>query len=218
MATYQQLSAEIMNWDYRFVKTSIGATLFTAWWQQIYERVWNENMTRRNITCSWPDYERTARLLMVDSNSVFITQVTNSYHKTLNEFLTTSLEKAIDSLGREIGNVGEAWQWGRSRFCFVNHIGRIRSFGIGPFTADGAPNTINALSERFGPSWRMIVELGPVVKGYGILPGGQSGNPGSRFYDNMFPIWRVGKLNELQYFQDNQTIPNNMLSTLTLKR
>jgi penicillin amidase len=30
------------------------------------------------------------------------------------------------------------------------------------------------------------------MKAFGIYPGGQSGNPGSRFYDNFIPIWAKG--------------------------
>jgi penicillin amidase len=38
----------------------------------------------------------------------------------------------------------------------------------------------------------MVVELGSTIKAFGIYPGGQSGNPGSRFYDNFIPIWAKG--------------------------
>ena len=34
-------------------------------------------------------------------------------------------------------------------------------------------------------------------KAMGILPGGQSGYPGSIFYDNMIEDWRTGKLKKL---------------------
>ncbi|MCB0618917.1 MAG: penicillin acylase family protein, partial [Saprospiraceae bacterium] len=50
-----------------------------------------------------------------------------------------------------------------------------------------------------GPSWRMIVEMGPEIKAYGVFPGGQSGNPGSPFYDNMLDEWEEGKYFELQF-------------------
>ncbi len=61
----------------------------------------------------------------------------------------------------------------------------------------GAKNTINALAESNGPSWRMVIELGKTPKGHGVYPGGQSGNPGSPFYDNMIDTWAEGKLYDL---------------------
>nr|GFC81114.1 hypothetical protein [Tanacetum cinerariifolium] len=55
----------------------------------------------------------------------------------------------------------------------------------------GGAGIVNATSERTGPSWRMVVALGPQVRAYGVFPGGQSGNPGSAAYDDMLETWRV---------------------------
>jgi penicillin amidase len=68
----------------------------------------------------------------------------------------------------------------------------------------GGGSVVNATSERNGPSWRMVVALGPQVKAYGVYPGGQSGNPGSRFYDEMLETWRVGQLHELVFLRSAQ--------------
>ncbi len=59
--------------------------------------------------------------------------------------------------------------------------------------AGGWGNTINAIKVTHGPSWRMIVHLTPETEAFGIYPGGQSGNPGSRFYDNFIDNWVIGK-------------------------
>jgi penicillin amidase len=47
----------------------------------------------------------------------------------------------------------------------------------------------------------MVVELGPEVKAWGIYPGGQSGNPGSKFYDDMVDDWLAGKPDELVFLK-----------------
>jgi penicillin amidase len=43
----------------------------------------------------------------------------------------------------------------------------------------------------------MVVELKDDTEAYGIYPGGQSGNPGSRFYDNFVDDWAAGKYYQL---------------------
>ena len=53
----------------------------------------------------------------------------------------------------------------------------------------GGVGVINAIKEDHGPSWRMVVRMDQVPEGFGIYPGGQSGNPGSRFYDNFINSW-----------------------------
>jgi penicillin amidase len=47
----------------------------------------------------------------------------------------------------------------------------------------------------------MVVELGPEVKAWGNYPGGQSGNPGSRFYEDRVDDWAAGKPYELVFLK-----------------
>ena len=65
----------------------------------------------------------------------------------------------------------------------------------------GGAGIVNATSERNGPSWRMVVALEPRVRAYGVYPGGQSGNPGSPFYNNLLETWRVAQLDELVFLR-----------------
>ncbi|HRP18739.1 MAG TPA: penicillin acylase family protein, partial [Ginsengibacter sp.] len=41
--------------------------------------------------------------------------------------------------------------------------------------------------------WRMVVQMSPETEAYGVYPGGQSGNPGSRYYDNFVSHWTKGE-------------------------
>lgn len=48
----------------------------------------------------------------------------------------------------------------------------------------------------------MVVDLDPEgVQAWGIYPGGQSGNPGSYFYDNMVDDWISGRAYKLAFLQ-----------------
>ena len=57
----------------------------------------------------------------------------------------------------------------------------------------GGANTINAAKQITGPSWRMVVSLTAKTEAYGVYPGGQSGNPGSKYYDSFVDQWAAGK-------------------------
>jgi penicillin amidase len=39
----------------------------------------------------------------------------------------------------------------------------------------------------------MVVHLSPETEAYGVYPGGQNGNPGSRYYDNFVDTWAKGE-------------------------
>ncbi len=63
----------------------------------------------------------------------------------------------------------------------------------------GGENIINATTENHGPSWRMVVHLTDEIEAYGLYPGGQSGNPGSIYYDTFIDTWAAGKYYRLLF-------------------
>jgi len=60
----------------------------------------------------------------------------------------------------------------------------------------GGPSTLSPSSGTgvWGPSWRMVVELGDTVRAWTTYPGGQSGNPVSPRYDDRIAEWVAGEL------------------------
>ena len=77
---------------------------------------------------------------------------------------------------------------------------------------------VNATSKHKGPSWRMVVELGPEPRAFGLYPGGQSGNPGSAYYLNFLEKWEKGELNELVYLKNRDERHDRLRATLLLKK
>jgi penicillin amidase len=45
----------------------------------------------------------------------------------------------------------------------------------------------------------MVVQLGQEIRGWGVYPGGQSGNPLSRWYADRIPTWVDGRLDPLPF-------------------
>jgi penicillin amidase len=48
----------------------------------------------------------------------------------------------------------------------------------------------------------MIVHLTGTTEAYGVYPGGQSGNPASRFYDDGIKNWVEGKYHKLWFMRE----------------
>ena len=91
------------------------------------------------------------------------------------------------------------WRWDRVRHANILHLLRIPALSALGLPMQGGATTLNPSSGRggFGASWRMVVELGPQVRAWGIYPGGQSGNPASHRYLDRLPRWRDGELDTL---------------------
>jgi len=50
----------------------------------------------------------------------------------------------------------------------------------------------------------MIVHLTDKVEAFGIYPGGQSGNPGSKFYDTFIQDWANGNYYSLLFLKQKE--------------
>ena len=82
----------------------------------------------------------------------------------------------------------------------------------------GGEHIINATKAVHGPSWRMVVSLTPQTEAYGIYPGGQNGNPGSKFYDNGIDKWVQGEYYTLWVMTKNDINDNRVKSKIVFKR
>ena len=98
-----------------------------------------------------------------------------------------------------MGPLSEEWEWQNYRGTDIHHLAKIPGFGNLNLPTGGDWNIPNATAKTHGPSWRYVVELGDRPKGYGIYPGGQSGYPGSIYYDQFIESWVKGELYELNF-------------------
>ena len=108
--------------------------------------------------------------------------------------------KAFDKTVAQLDTI-ENWQWAPYKGTRLAHMARIEAFNITDLPIGGDRNIVNATSTTHGPSWRMVVELTDPIEAYGVYPGGQSGNPGSPYYDNFAQDWANGEYYELLFMQ-----------------
>jgi penicillin amidase len=91
-----------------------------------------------------------------------------------------------------------------------------------PFAREGVYNgggigIINATQHDHGPSWRMIVHLTTPTEAYAVYPGGQSGNPGSPYYDDFIDTWAKGEYYALWFMQAGEERDRRVKWTMTFK-
>jgi penicillin amidase len=94
---------------------------------------------------------------------------------------------------------GKKLDWGAYKDTKVEHLLKIPALSSLHLPIGGGENCINATGTTHGPSWRMIVQMTDVIEAYGVYPGGQNGNPGSKFYDNFINSWAAGKYYRLLF-------------------
>jgi penicillin amidase len=206
----------VKNWDKHYAANSMGASIFFKWWRKFYDTTWSDKFYSKTTFLKEPSYDKTEQLLLTAPNSKWFDNTRTPVKETCADIVNIAFISVVDDLLRQYGPPGQKWQWGNVKDTYIDHLAGLTGFGTGKFSAGGTGGVINALRNNNGPSWRMVVQLGPQVKGYGVFPGGESGNPGSFFYMDMFKTWRDGKLNELLFLNSAGERSPRVKTTLTL--
>lgn len=104
--------------------------------------------------------------------------------ETADGLLTRALEATADSLAARHGWNPDAWRWGDHHHILFRHLTQspaLDALWRGPFEYPGFEATVSPARGRtatHSASWRMVVDFSASPpEGYGVYPGGQSGNP-----------------------------------------
>jgi penicillin amidase len=183
---------EIRGWDFNATAESKATTIYQTWMDSLKEKIWNDEFSRVPNGKERPDEQTLLEILLKDSAFRFIDNINTSDTETIRQQVTTAFMSASQALN-EVAPDSLAW-WKHKRPVIYHLLkNSLMPFARTGLQAGGWGNTINAIKVTHGPSWRMIVHLTRETEAFGIYPGGQSGNPGSRFYDNFIDNWVIGK-------------------------
>ena len=209
----------LAGWNYQNTPESIPASIFETWLPILHNEIWKDDFDEKIGTANYPTRDRTEYLILNQPNERWFDNVKTPEKETLPDLVLSSFKTALDTLNARHGAMGPAWQWSEVKQSEIRHLSRlIKPFNAPKLVTGGGGSIVNAITKRHGPSWRMIVELGPSPKAYGIFPGGQSGNPGSPYYLNMLDKWQKGELNELVYLTSPDEKNPRLTSSIKLQK
>ncbi len=201
---------ELESWDFFFKQESKAATIFEIWYTQFYKMTWDEMYSRwSEYKMMTPESWRFLEVLLDQPNSKYFDIEDTDKRENAQDVLNLSFDKAIDKLN-EIKDKKGSLKWGDYRKINIGHHLEVPAFSAIDVVTDGHPSTINATNWGFGPSWRMIVELGEQPKGHGVFPGGQAGNPSSPYYKNSVEPWSKGEYYTLNAPHDPKDIKEQL--------
>jgi penicillin amidase len=179
------------NWDLRNDPASTGATVFVLAWENLRPVVLDDEFANAPSPVMSPFESTLLESLLRDSAWKFIDNISTPGKETLKDICLLAFKNAAKKL-MDAEAAGKL-EWAKYKDTHVDHLTKLKEFSSLHLPIGGGTNIINAAKDNHGPSWRMVVELTRETKAYGIYPGGQSGNPGSRFYNNFVNDWAVGK-------------------------
>jgi penicillin G amidase len=217
LPTYQALA----SWNMQNDANSAATSIFEAMLQNVGRFIWDDEFPIEKGMMH-PTEDRTFQLIKSTPTSKWYDDITTKDKvETLADAIKKSFTAATDTLTVHNGSFNpETWAWNKVKSTDIKHlVPAFASFSRMDIVNGGGKGIVNATTERTGPSWRMVVQLDKGwPKGYGLYPGGQSGNPGSKYYDNMIDKWAAGELNELLFLKDANETSEKIKSTLQLKK
>ncbi|MFD2036810.1 penicillin acylase family protein [Belliella marina] len=205
---------ELMEWDFYTNPEQTAPTLFELWWKYLNRSIWRD-LISLDQPIVLPNKYQTVKLLQNEPESNLFDINATEHVETARFHVLASFDSMIVQLEKFKEEKGE-YNWASFKNTSIQHlVPNFKSFSHeGVYTGGGA-GIINATSERHGASWRMVVELGELPRAFGIYPGGQSGNPGSRFYDNFLKKWANGEYINFNLRKEGDS--QNLMFSTTLK-
>jgi penicillin G amidase len=182
------------DWDLKNDPNEVGPTIFNYWWNHLQKDIYDDEFAS-DLPMKRPFESTLLEALLRDTAYSFIDNIRTPQKETLREVVTTAFMQTVKDLNQ--AKTDDKLAWAKNKDTWVRHLLQFASLSRPHLAIGGGTHCINAAKPLHGPSWRMIVHLTTPTEAYGIYPGGQSGNPGSPYYDTFVDKWAAGQYNTL---------------------
>lgn len=207
-AVLREVHASLLAWDHALTAESQAAAIYAVWERRLGALV---------ATAVVPPGARGALRSVPLSRVVqWLTRPDSllgpTPPATRDTIVVTALREAVQELQRRFGSDRRAWRYGDEKL----HHSRIqhplhallpdslrRAWSPGPLPRGGYANTLlatsNADNQNHGASLRVVIDVGNWDSAIVTNTPGQSGDPRSPFYANLFPRWAANLFAPLPY-------------------
>jgi penicillin G amidase len=193
----------LKDWDYKLSADSAAAAIYEVWLQKLQTNFASLVVpSQAKSLVSAPSLLRTI-INALDRPYVPDGRPSNTKEMAAGLVLVDSLEQAITELQSKLGSDFKKWKWGDLHLAEFKHPlatddARRTVFDLKSVPRGGDANTVNATGgarfiQRAGASFREILDLGDWDKSVAINVPGQSGQPESRHYGDLLPLWAKGE-------------------------
>ena len=184
----------LTSWDGIIAEDSAAAALFEIWWLR--------HLRPAVIAALCPSLAHSDLLGAGDADAILdrLEEEAPRFVSLFEGTLASAMQEARDLMGKKPSE----WRWGAMHKALFQHpLSTLENsaldFDVGPFPIGGDSSTLMhaapcLLDQRVthGASVRLIMDIGDWDKSLCINTPGQSGDPASKFYGNLAPLWAKG--------------------------
>ena len=196
------------NWNFSLDPESIAAAIYIEWENQLWDEA-----ERRYIPDEIKEdvYLQLTRIVgwIKEPNLIF------GSPQIRDDFLKLTFTRVVDVLKDRLGNEMNNWQYGqeKNKHILIRHaLGGIVKDSLanvlnhGPLPRGGSGTTPGSTGGNYnqssGASFRIIVDTNDWDKAVATNAPGQSGDPASAFYDNLFESWAKDEYFPIYFSRD----------------
>jgi penicillin amidase len=192
----------LRGWDFRMTAESTAAAVYQSWQRRLSEKVWRLSLPEKELRLLPEWFLSKVISWLTAPDGRFGPDPVKGRDKILLDALEEALEDLKDRLGPDRGK----WQYGQEKFhhILIRHplSGATRgepgyNLDVGPRARGGNGETVNQTSGGFnqtsGASFRIVNDLSDWDSSLGTNSPGQSGNPASPHYRDLFELWAEGR-------------------------
>lgn len=220
----EQALSYLRRWDYQLAPESVAASIYVAWEgqlkQTVYERAVPQNA--RPYLKSLPGKR------VIDWLVTPAPVLGPNPPEARDSLLLSCLTKAVGELTKRLGPEFEDWSYGQRKnkhITLTHPLSELvsdeqrKKINLGPLPRGGYGETVNAtgndLNQTHGASFRILVDTENWDKTLGINSPGQSGNPDSPHYGDLFELWGRNGYFPVYFSRDNIKAVGEKTTTLT---
>jgi penicillin amidase len=202
----------LRGWDYVLSRESTAAAIYELWVQRLHENVFNLYLPAGARPIFGTGSRRVLLRLLYSPDGAFGADPLSGR----DALLLKSLEEAATALREKLGPDMGRWKWGdlhhaayESMLSAAADAPTRRLLDTVSVQRGGDGYTVNNTGFRTsdyrqtgGASYRQVIDLGDFDNSVAINTPGQSGNPGSPHYKDLFSLWAEGKYFPLFFSRD----------------
>lgn len=201
------------SWDHRLERDSGAAAIFDIWEQSMINMLYARLVpAAQTHNVSMPTRQKLTEWIEAPPDFIFGEEPSEKR----DEMIAESLGVAVNYLKSKLGPDRDEWRYGTLHYAEISHpLSHLlddetkAKVNIASLPRGGGSNTLNANHgngiQSSGASFRMIVDTADWDSAVGTNSPGQSANPESPHYADLFENWNKGDYFPMYYTKDKIT-------------
>jgi len=193
----EEARQKLVAWDFVLDKNSVAAAIYVAW-----EKRMSAALLLKAVPAEGKKLIPYIPLSKIIDWITAASSVFNNSTKSRDQFLITTLEESVSALEKKLGQNTSQWQYGQTNnhhvlishpFSNAVNDSTRKKLNAGPLPRGGYGSSVgmtsNSDNQQSGASFRMVADVSDWEKTMFTNTPGQSGNPSSPYYKNLFVGW-----------------------------